>query len=125
MSSELYSITLGFDRAFILRDALFKATNIYFDIAVISNSMQIFDAITKLTQVRENRLLITYSLRNSYSSGELLAIWHVRIEHNLADPLNKLDLKNRIELRNVLNTGLIPDLDINKSIVSASEAEWN
>jgi hypothetical protein len=58
MSSELYAITLGFDRAFLLRDALFKATNIYFDIAVITDSMQIFGAITKLTQVREKRPLI-------------------------------------------------------------------
>jgi hypothetical protein len=115
ITSELYAITLGFDRAFLLRDALFKATSIYFDIAVITNSMQIFGAITKLTQVREKRLLIdTYSLRNSYISGELSAIWPVRSERNLADPLAKVDSKNRIELRNVLNSGLLQDLHINK-----------
>jgi hypothetical protein len=103
MFSELYAITLGFDRAYILRDALFKATNIYFDIAVITDSMLIFDKITKLTHVREKRLLIDiYSSRNSYISGELSAIWHVRREHNLADPLTKVDSKNRIELRNVV-----------------------
>jgi hypothetical protein len=60
MSSELYAITLGFDLAFILRDALFQATNIYFDIAVITDSMKIFDAITKLTQVRKSVFSLTH-----------------------------------------------------------------
>jgi hypothetical protein len=85
--------------------------------------MGIFDAITKLSQFREKRLLIdSHALRNAYTSGELMDIVHVRSEHNLADALTKVDSANaKIQLRNAMNTGTLPELYIHRMIVDAAD----
>jgi hypothetical protein len=119
MGAELFALAHGFDRALIIRDFYNQCLDCVLPIVLCTDSMGIFDAITRLTQFREKRLLIdAHALRNAYSSGELAAIVHVRTEHNLADALTKVASTNaKIQLRNVLNSGQLPTLHVHKMIV--------
>jgi Reverse transcriptase (RNA-dependent DNA polymerase) len=123
MGAELFALAHGFDRALIIQDFLRNCLQKSFGILLITDSMGIFDAITNLSQFREKRLLIdAHALRNAYTSGELMDIVHVRSEHNLADALTKVDSANaKIQLRNAMNTGTLPELYIHRMIVDAAD----
>jgi hypothetical protein len=62
MGAELLAISFGFDRAYILQATLKTVLRRTVPILVLTGSMQIFHAVTRLSQMSEKRLLIDVSV---------------------------------------------------------------
>jgi hypothetical protein len=125
LAAELYALTHGFDRAKILQDTIERCLGHKLPIVLITDNMGIFDAITRLSQFKEKRLLIdAHAIRNSYENGELSNILYVRTDKNLADSLTKSDNceTSRTLLRNALATGMLSSLFATKQIVHPAPA---
>lgn len=57
---------------------------------LFTDSMSIFDTITKLSSLSEKPLLIDISaIRQAYVNGEIKNLGHISSEYNIADPLTK------------------------------------
>ncbi len=115
LSAEVYALSACFDYAYTLRKDLEFMLGKKIPLYLFTNSMSIFDAITKLSSTSEKRLLIDISsIRQAYILGKIQNMAHISSEHNLADPLTKRT--NSPTLTTLLETGKLRH-PINKWII--------
>ena len=115
LAAETYAFAACFDFAYALQKDLHHILGFRSPIIMYTDSMSLFDTITRLTNLTEKRLLIDVTvLRESYSKAEIANIAHVSSQKNLADCLIK-KVRSK-ELEKVMLLGKF-DVVVNKWII--------
>ncbi|CDF36525.1 unnamed protein product [Chondrus crispus] len=103
LGGEVYAFASGFDRAFILRHDLETIFKVKIPLHMLTDSLQMFDVITKGSSTTEKRLMIDIaSARECYNRQEISHVVLVSSEHNIADGLTKETPNNALE--NLMNS---------------------
>eukprot|EP00171_Calliarthron_tuberculosum_P001031 IDg1031t1 len=90
LASETMAFADAFDTAFILKHDLQRMINQSIPIIMITDSLSLFDVITKVSITAEKRLMIDLKIvRQSYASKEIEKVGFVRTLNNPADSLTK------------------------------------
>lgn len=90
LAGEIYAFAAAFDFALALQHDIKSIADHCAPIAMLADSMRLFDAIAKLTELSEKRLLTDASaLRESYSSAEISNAARASSQSNLAGCLAK------------------------------------
>ena len=99
LAAEIYAFATAFDFTYTLQHDMQRITGHKLPIIMFTDSMCLFDTITRLTTLTEKRLLIdTAVLRDSYAKAEIYNIGHVSSEYNLEDwpyETNQIDVITR------------------------------
>lgn len=91
MASELHSLTMGFDNAYVVQHLLMEITGRLLEIEAYIDSKTVFDVVAKQGRTGEKRLAIDVSaLRESYACGELARLGWIQGKTNPADMLTKI-----------------------------------
>lgn len=99
---------------------LSKMLSIKIPVELFTDSKSIFATITKLTSIKEKRLLIDLTkLRHAYTSGRIRNLGHIQTEFNIADPLTKK--MNSAFLSTLPDTGKL-ERPVNHWILHPTEA---
>jgi hypothetical protein len=86
LGAELCGVTHGFDRGFMIRHQMTGLLGCTIPLVLLTDTLQIFHAITRLSAFSENILDIdAVVLRVVYEAGELHTISRVADGYNLAD----------------------------------------
>lgn len=106
LGSEIMAFADAFDMAFVLKhdiEAMIKKT---LPIVMITDSLSLFDVITRASSTTEKRLMIDIeSVRKAYKNKEIEKMVFVRSPFNPADALTK-EIKSPI-LDQILHTGIL------------------
>ena len=98
LGGEVYAFADGFDRAYILRHDLETIFRMKIPLHMLTDSLQMFDVITKGSSTTEKRLMIDIaSARECYNRQEISHVGLVSSEHNVADGLTKETPNNALE----------------------------
>ncbi|CDF36767.1 unnamed protein product [Chondrus crispus] len=98
LGGDVYAFASGFDRAFILRHDLETIFGMKIPLHMLTDSLQMFDVITKGSSTTEKRLMIDIaSARECYNRQEISHVGLVSSEHNIADGLTKETPNNALE----------------------------
>lgn len=90
LEGEIYAFAEGFDRAFVLRHDLQTIFRRNISLHMFTDSLQMFDVVTKGSHTTEKRLTIDIvSARQSYNREEISQVGLVASENNIADGLTK------------------------------------
>lgn len=101
--SEVMAFADGFDMAFAIRHDLQLMLSQSINILMFTDSLSLFDVLTKATVTTEKRLMIDLkTVKDSYKCQEIENICHVRSEFNPADALTKV--KRNLLLEQFLET---------------------
>jgi hypothetical protein len=120
LGAELCGVSHGYDRGYMVRHQMAELLGCTIPLVLLTDSLQIFHAITRLSAFSEKRLHIDAAvLRAAYEAGELHTIAHVAGGDNLADCLTKI--MDSAALVNVLRTGTL-HLRLNKAIRDEAKA---
>ena len=80
----------SFDMAFMIRYDIQKMMNIRKPIMIFTDSLSLFDVITKASTTVEKRLMIDLEVvKMAYQQNEMQQMGFIRSEHNIADCLTK------------------------------------
>lgn len=91
MAAETIAFAEGFDAAYSLQHALGKLLKRKIGIQMLTDSQQLFDAISKSTRTKEKRLMIDISAaKQSFERFEISDLGLVRTGNMLADCLTKI-----------------------------------
>ena len=86
LGGEIYAFADGFDRAFMLRHDLETICQTEIPLGIRTDSLQMFDVVTKASSTTERRLMIDIAAaRESYTREEISTVGLVLSEHNIAD----------------------------------------
>ena len=98
LGGEVYAFASGFDRAFMLKHDLETIYRTKIPLHMLTDSLQMFDVITKGSSTTEKRLMIDIaSARECYTRHEISHVGLVASEHNIADGLTKETPNNILE----------------------------
>lgn len=90
LGGEVYAFADGFERAFMLRHDLQTIYRKKIPLHILTDSLQMFDVITKASSTTERRLMIYIeAARESYNREEISNVGLVLSENNIADSLTK------------------------------------
>lgn len=104
LGGEVYAFSDGFDGAFMLRHDLQVIYKKAIPLQMFTDSLQMFDVITKASSTTERRLMIDIAAtRESYNRQEISNVGLVSGEDNMADALTKTNPNHA--LRDVMDTG--------------------
>ena len=105
LGGEVYALADSFDRAFMLRHDLQTIYNRSIPLQILTDSLQMFDVISKASSTTERRLIIDIvAAREAYNRQEISNVGLVLSEHNIADGLTKI--KPNKALDQLLKTGI-------------------
>ena len=80
----------AFDMAFAIKYDPSKMMKSHVPITALTDSLSLFDVITKATLPTEKRLMVDLqTVKELYKKGKLDNIWFIRSEFNPADALTK------------------------------------
>jgi hypothetical protein len=103
VGSETMALADAFDAAYSLKHDLQSILQRKIPITIFTDSLSLFDVLTKATVPREKRLMIDLmAIKCAYKNGELETIAFIRTQHNPADVLTKV--MNPTVLTNILET---------------------
>jgi hypothetical protein len=90
LGSETMALADGFDVAFSICHDLQIITGKSIPIVILTDSLSLFDVLTKATAASEKRLMIDLAAaKESYKNREIETIGFVRTEYNPADVFTK------------------------------------
>ena len=96
----------AFDAAFTIKHDTERALEATLNIFMLTDSLSLFDVITKATVTAEKRLLIDLKdVKGAYKRHEISQVGFIRSEFNPADALTKAKRSNI--LQSILSTGSI------------------
>ena len=91
LGSETMALADSFDMAFTIRHDLQNITRIQIPIIILTDSLSLFDVLTKATTTSEKRLMIDLTAaKEAYKKREIDTIGFVRTEYNPADVFTKI-----------------------------------
>ena len=92
LGSEMMAFADGFDFSFSLKHDLQKILNQDVPLIMLTDSLSLFDVITKASTTREKRLLIDINVvSEAYPRFEINTIGFIRTQYNPADALTKVN----------------------------------
>ena len=98
LGGEVYAFADSFDRAYILRHDLQMIFKKKIPLHMFTDSLQMFDVITKGSSTTEKRLIIDIaSSRQCYNRDEISQVGLVSSENNVADGLTKKTPNDALE----------------------------
>lgn len=104
LGGEVYAFSAGFDRGFILQYDLQTIYKRAIPLHMMTDSLQLFDVITKGSATTEKRLMIDVAAaRESYNKYEISNVGLVASDYNIADALTKEKCNPALE--ELLRTG--------------------
>jgi hypothetical protein len=106
LGSETMALADAFDMAFSIRHDLQNITQLQIPINILTDSLSLFDVLTKSTTTSEKRLMIDLTAaKQAYKRREIDTIGFIRTEHNPADVFTKVT-KCKI-LNEILHTSFL------------------
>jgi hypothetical protein len=106
LGAELCGVSHGFDRASMVQHQMHELLGIEIPLVLLTDSLQIFHAVTRLSALSEKRLQIDAAvIREAYESKKLTTIAHVAGDDNIADCLTKQ--ADSSSLKDVLRNGML------------------
>lgn len=91
LGSETMALADGFDVAYMIKHDLEKMTRSKLPLYILTDSLSLFDVITKASSTTEKRLMIDLTCtRDSYERKEITMLGFVRTQNNPADCLTKV-----------------------------------
>jgi hypothetical protein len=106
LGSETMAFADGFDAAYSLKHDLQTILKRSVDILMYTDSLSLFDVITKSSTTAEKRLMIDFMVvREAYDRMEIAQLVFLRTNWNPADALTKLSRNTYLET--ILTTGTI------------------
>lgn len=109
LGGEVYAFADGFDRAYIMRHDLQMILKKNIQLHMYTDSLQMFDVITKGSSTTEKRLMIDIaSARQCYNREEISQVGLVASENNIADGLTKEYANDALEKQLSSSTDLNP-----------------
>jgi hypothetical protein len=91
LGSETMALADAFDMAFTIRHDLQNITLLQIPIIILTDSLSLFDVLTKATTTSEKRLMIDLTAaKEAYKKREIDTIGFVRTEYNPADVFTKI-----------------------------------
>lgn len=102
MAAEVYALVEAFDAAYVFANDLQTIQNTVVLIDLFTDSKQVFDAVTKVRETAEERLIIdVLATKKAYRRFEIRSIGLVSSKSNPSDGLSKL--RNSGVLRRLLS----------------------
>ena len=106
LGSEVMAFADAFDMAFTIKYDMQMIMKQYIPLNMYTDSLSLFDVLTKSTTTTEKRLMIDLrSVRECYENQELDNVAHIRSQFNPADSLTKI--KRNSILDQILSDGKI------------------
>jgi hypothetical protein len=91
LGSETMALADAFDKAFAIRHDMQDITRRSIPIVILTDSLSLFDVLTKSSTTSEKRLMIDLAVtREAYKKREIETIGFVRTENNPADAFTKI-----------------------------------
>lgn len=91
LGSETMALADGFDAAYAIRHDVERMTGKRVPLSVFTDSLSLFDVITKATLTAERRLMIDIAgVKQAYKTREIHTIGFIRTQYNPADALTKV-----------------------------------
>ena len=91
LGSETMTFADAFDMAYAMKNDLHNMTSLDIPIVMLTDSLSLFDVITKAKITSEKRLMIDVKVvKDAYQRNELHNIGFIRSEYNPADALTKV-----------------------------------
>lgn len=91
LGSETMALADGFDAAYALRHDIERMTGKRIPLSVFTDSLSLFDVITKATLTAERRLMIDVAgVKQAYNSQKIHTIGLIRMQYTPADALTKI-----------------------------------
>ena len=98
LGSETMALADGFDMAYMIKHDIQRMTKTKIPLYILTDSLSLFDVITKLSSTTEKRLLIDLTVvRKAYASHEIEKLGFVRTIYNPADALTKVMRSDALE----------------------------
>ena len=104
LGSETMALADGFDAGYAIRHDLERMTRRKIPISMFTDSLSLFDVVTKATITTERRLMIDIAgVKQAYKAKEIHTLGFIRTNYNVADALTKV--KACDAMRKTLRTG--------------------
>ena len=91
LGSETMAFADAFDMAFVIKIDLERMLGNSIPISMVTDSLSLFDVVTRASVFAEKRLLIDIeAVKGAYKSNEIETVGFVRTSNNPADALTKV-----------------------------------